>query len=134
MKSILALLEMVGIGIKKQGAIKKLKILKLEDVISHKWIVSYYFDNVMDQTSAFIGYVFIFDKVGSFSATSKGVEVHIGFWDLIANRNKLNIHIDSKEPLADLSDEWVIDNFTGNLIELSDDKLQSNEKLHFKRN
>ena len=119
------------LGIKLQKSIKNQNSFPLLTQIlsSTKWSVSYYHDNYNDQSVKLNHYSLTFGANGTFTASGKDFETK-GKWYVNDNLNKLIIYVNTKEPISELSDEWVIEECSISNLKLGDDKFDSNEKLH----
>ncbi len=105
---------------------------KINTITGGMWKVSYYFDNISDETSKFNNFNFTFHVDGKVTVHNT-LGSHEGKWELSTFGKRLRISLPNCEPLADLDDIWVIENHTSNEIILTDDKIQSFEKLQFSR-
>lgn len=95
------------------------------------WKVSYYYDD-KDETYKFNGYTFTFNSDGSVSAVHSSGSAS-GSWNISSSSNKFNLSFGAAAPLDDLTDDWLIQEQSGNLIRLKDDNTTRLEELHFNK-
>ena len=111
---------------------ENLTLFDIDNFQSGNWLISYYFDNYNDETLKFSGYSFSFYSNGDFIAV-KGNIISNGTWVFNEVLKRLQIIINSGDPLIYLEDEWTFTHQSENTLILGDDKLQSNEQLHLKK-
>lgn len=103
----------------------------VEVITSGSWRVSYFYDDD-DETSNFVGYVFVFNSNNTITITKNG-NTYIGTWSFYEDDGEFVFDIDfDDDTLDELTDDWVLLEFTNSLVQLKDD--DNEEFLNFTRN
>lgn len=98
------------------------------------WRITWFWDKDKDETSDFASYMFYFLDGGVFRAVNNNNTVN-GTWSIITDdgKKRLVLAISPTKPLSELNDDWVIIDFTADLIRLRDDNKEHLEELVFER-
>lgn len=100
-----------------------------EAVTAGEWMITYYFDGDTEETNDYINYTFTFNADGTLSATNGSASVS-GAWSILSSDSSnddsddndvdFNIFFTSPAILEELADDWDIEKYTSNSIELID--------------
>jgi len=98
-------------------------------VMSGDWMITYYFDSEMEETSDYVNYTFSFNADGTLGATDGNSSLS-GAWSVSSSDNSndddssndvdFNILFSSPDIFVELSDDWDIKKYSNNKIELVD--------------
>ncbi len=97
------------------------------------WKVTYFWDKDKEETKKFHGYSFVFSGDGSLEAIMNGVIVRSGTWSFNSSSSKFTMHLGILLPLAEMNDDWLINEATQNKIKLKDDNTEHLEELHLEK-
>ena len=93
---------------------------------SGSWVVAYYYDTDHEETDHFNNFVFTFDPNGTVSATD-GTNTYSGIWSVVADSSDddysdvdFNLFFQSPADFNEISDDWDVQSYTQNRIELVD--------------
>lgn len=106
----------------------------LQSTTNDYWRVSWFWDKDKDETHKFDGWRFRFREDGVFEAVSDTL-TQAGTWtvQISGSEHKLIIALSGTDPLSELDDDWLIEFFSQDTIQLRDDNTDHLEQLHFVR-
>lgn len=100
----------------------------IDVITSGNWRVSYFYDDG-DETNDFLGYVFVFNSNNTITISKNGNTFN-GIWSFYEDDGEFVFDIVfDDDTLDELSDDWILLEFSNSLIQLKDD--DNDEFLNF---